>query len=592
MKTMRVKTVKSAKGSISYAIIQDIKNKDGKRSTQIVKNLGNHNTLKKEHPEMEPLEYAKKVAKEMTEAERKGKVTIIKTFDTTQPIDFNRKSGHDIGYLFLDKLFYELKLDRICTTISKESKVNFDLTQILKTLISTRILHPGSKRNAHQLSQSYLTQPKMALHQIYRALDHLGQHHEYIQEAVYKNSQKILTRNTQVLYYDCTNFFFDIEEEDDLRKYGKSKEHRPNPIVQMGLFLDGSGLPLAYTLFPGNQNEQPTLKPLEKRIIRDFDLSEMIVCTDGGLSSVANRQFNSTAQRHFVTTQSIKKLRKPLKEWALNPVGWKMAHLKPSDPQYGKTFDLTQIKEEEYHHVYYKETWEPTIQSSDEKQCHITPRDERYVVTYSPKYKLYQTAIRSRQVERAKSKLNQANPLKTKNPNSPDRFIERISVTQEGELAKDHYMLNQDTIDNEAQYDGFYCVATDLERPVEAIIAINQGRWEIEASFRLLKTEFKSRPVYLSRENRIQAHFLVCYLALLILRIFEKRMGKSFSIQEIIQTLKGMSITSLTEDAYLPHYTRTNLTDRIHDITGFRTDYQLMDKKYLKKIEKFVQTGK
>lgn len=589
---MRVKTVKSTKGSISYSIIRDITKPDGKRSTEIVKNLGNHETLKQLHPEMEPMDYAQQVAREMTEAEAKGKVTIIQEFDSEHLIEPNTPNGHDIGYLFIDKLFYELKLDLICKRIAQPSRISFDLAQVLKTLVSTRILYPSSKRHSLQLSQAYLTPPSLELQHIYRGLDLLAEHSERIQEAVYKQSATLVERDTRVLYYDCTNFFFEIEEEDTFRKYGKSKEHRPNPIVQMGLFMDRSGLPLAYSMFPGNSNEQPSLKPLEKRVIRDFNLSNLVVCTDAGLSSSVNRRFNNTHDRRYVTTQSLKKFRKSLREWALDPTGWKLSHTQPGDPDHLKTFNLEDIDLDDRTKIYYKERWEPAEQTAEEKKQHVCPLEERYIVTFSPKYKAYQATIRERQIDRALKKLAQKGPLKTTNPHSPDRFIKRYSTTSDGEVAKEDYALNQSAIDQEAQYDGFYCVATNLETEVEDIIAVNQQRWEIEESFKIMKTEFKSRPIYLSKENRIKAHFLTCFLSLLIFRILEKRMNHQHTICEIIQALRSMKLTKLTEDIYLPHYTRTNVTDCIHEASGFRTDYQILTKKKLKTIEKNIRQRK
>lgn len=276
----------------------------------------------------------------------------------------------------------------------------------------------------------------------------------------------LVERETRILYYDCTNFFFEIEEEDDYRKYAKSKENRPNPIVQMDLFMDGSGLPLAYSMFPGNSNEQPSLKPLEKRIIRDFNLSDLVVCTDAGLSSNANRR--------YVTTQSLKKFRKPLKDWALDKAEWKLAHTQPGDPDHLKTFNLDEINLDDRTKTYYKERWEPAERTAEEKKHQVRPLEERYIVTFSPKYKAYQATIRERQIDRALKKLAQKEPLKTTKPHSPNRFIKRCSATAEGELAKDHYTLDQSVIDKEAQYDGFYCVATNLETEVEDIIAVNQ----------------------------------------------------------------------------------------------------------------------
>lgn len=589
---MRVKTVTSANGSISYSIIKDITRPDGKRSTKIVENLGNDTYLKEKYPHLDPMAYAKKRAQELKDEEDKGKITFVKRYDSAQPLPLEQLNGSNIGYLFLDKIFYDLKLDRLCQRISKETNVTFDLIQIMKTLISTRILFPSSKRSSLKLSQDYLIPPKIELQHIYRGLDLLAEHSDTIQAFAYKQSDAIIERDTSVLYYDCTNFYFEIEEEDDLRKYGKSKEHRPNPIVQMGMFMDGSGIPLAFSIFPGNENEQPSLKPIEKRVMKDFDVRDVIVCTDAGLSSLANRRFNNTTHRKYITTQSLKKFRQPLREWALSPSGWKIAGLKPGNKHYNKTYHLDDIDLDDLSITYYKERWEPRELTKEEKQMNCTSLEERYVVTFSPKYKAYQASIRERQINRALTKLNQKDPLKNRNLNSPDRFIHRVAVTENGEKAKDHYRLNEDVIAQEAKYDGYYCIATNLETSIEEIVRLNQQRWEIEENFRILKTDFKSRPVYLSRANRIQAHFLICFLSLLIYRILEKRMGGNYTIGDITKTLKQMSMTKLTEDYYIPHYTRTLLTDAIHEASGFRTDYELLDKKEFKKIEKKIKSGK
>lgn len=589
---MRVKTVKSRHGSISYSIIRDIKKPDGTRSTEVVVNLGNHTQLQEKCPDMDPMDYARQIAKEMTEAEKKGQVTLVQKYDMTRLTSLNQHNGHDIGYFFLDQLFYQLKLDKVCDNIKKQTKVTFDLTEILKTLISTRILYPSSKRSSHALSQHYFTPPQMELHHVYRALDVLAEQSEAIQTAVYKQSCELVERNTHVLYYDCTNFFFEIEEEDDFRRYGRSKEHRPNPIVQMGLFLDGSGLPLAFTIFPGNQNEQPSLKPLEKRIIKDFQLSNLVICTDAGLSSAANRRFNTTKTRRFVTTQSIKKMKKSLKDWALDRSGWKLAHLSPNHPDYGKEFHLDEIDQMDASKMYYKERWELAEITKEERALHIKPFEERYVVTYSAKYQTYQETIRHRQVERATRKIHQRDPLKTRHPQSPSRFIKRTSVTKQGEQATDYYSINESVIEEEARYDGFYCIATNLEGPVEDILSINHQRFDIEKAFSELKGEFKSRPVYLSREERIQAHFLVCFLALTIFRILQHQLASHESIETIIRTLREMKVTRLDHAHFIPHYTRTLMTDKLHEHAGFRTDYELIPKKALKKIEKNIRNRK
>ena len=401
---------------------------------------------------------------------------------------------------------------------------------------------------------------------------------DFIQSELYKNSLKYSKRNDKILFYDCTNYFFEIEDDDEFRKYGKSKEHRPNPIVGMGLFMDGDGIPMAFDTFPGNQNEQVTLRPLEEKIIKDFDNSKFVVCTDAGLASNTNKKFNNTNNRKYVTTQSLKKLKSFLKEWSIDlSKWWKM---EGSD----KTFDISKLKDDEelikkyYNKVFYKERWI--------KENGI---EERLIITYSPKYQEYQKRIREKQINRAQNIIDK-NPkkIKSNNENDPKRFIETISTTKTGEQAEEnHYFLNEEKINEESKYDGLYGVCTNLEDDVKEIIKINKRRWEIEESFRIMKTEFKSRPVYLSREDRIKAHFTTCFLALVIFRYLEKKLNEEYTAEQIIETLKNMNFNYKTND-YIPTYTRTDLTDKLHEQFNFRTDYEIISEKNMKKI--FKQT--
>jgi transposase len=392
---------------------------------------------------------------------------------------------------------------------------------------------------------------------------------DFLQSSLYSNSLKISKRNTGILYYDCTNYFFEIEQEDGLKQYGASKEHRPNPIIQMGLFMDGDGIPLAFSLNSGNTNEQITLKPLEQKILSDFKLSKFVVCTDAGLASEKNRRFNNEGERAFITTQSIRKLKKHLKEWSLDSKGW---HLTDHD----KTYDITQLDEETYKdNCFFKERW---IKENGLEQ--------KLIVTYSIKYKNYQRQIRNSQIERAQ-KLLDSNPtrLSKSHQNDYKRFIKKTSCTSDGEIADNElYALNNETIINEEAYDGFYAVCTNLEGSAQEIIQINQRRWEIEECFRILKSEFKARPVYLSREDRIKAHFTTCFMSLIIYRLLEKKLGNKFTFSEVINGLREMNFYEIKGEGYIPTYTRTDFTDAIHESFAFRTDYEIIKKTQMKKI--------
>lgn len=307
---------------------------------------------------------------------------------------------------------------------------------------------------------------------------------DYIQSHIYRKSLKFSKRKTGVIFYDCTNFFYEIEEEDDFRKYGVSKEHRPNPIVQMGLFMDHDGIPLAFTMNPGSTNEQLTLQPLEEKLLADFQLSKFIVCTDAGLSSQDNRKYNSIDSRAFITTQSIKKLKKHLQDWSLSADGWKL-----SGSSY--LYNIQEINEENYKDsVFFKEE----------------------------------------------------------------------------------------------RYDGFYGTCTNLDDDAAAIVKINQRRWEIEECFRIMKSEFNSRPVYLSREDRIKAHFMTCFISLIIYRFLEKELKEAYTCPEIIDTLRNMEMVKAEGQGWIPAYTRTELTDALHEAFGFRTDHEIVTPVNMKKI--------
>ena len=404
---------------------------------------------------------------------------------------------------------------------------------------------------------------------------------DFIQSELYKNSNEYIQRNNKILYYDCTNYYFEIEQEDGLKQYGKSKENRPNPIVQMGLFMDGNGIPLAFSITPGNTNEQLTLQPLEEKIIKDFEFAEFVVCTDAGLASKSNRKFNNTKKRKFVTTQSLKKLKEYLKTEALDLTkGW---HL----PNETKTYNISKLRTDKElikkykNTIFYKERW-----------INEDGLEQRLIVTYSVKYQEYQRNIRNNQISRA-LKIIESNPnkLKKSKQNDPKRFIKTTNVTNDGELAdKSVYQIDQNLIDEEAKYDGLYAVCTNLEDSVEDIINLNHRRWEIEESFRIMKTDFKSRPVYHKRDEMIKGHFLTCYLALVIYRFLEKKLDEKYTAPEIIETLRNMEVKLEDNDNYTPNYIRTDLTDDLHDKFGFRTDFEVSNIKNLKKI--FKQTKK
>lgn len=569
---MRVTTSKS-KNAESFYISKGYVNDKGVSTSVIIRKLG---TLKDLLPEHGPtrddvMVWAKEQARiETLKYKREKEEKQIKlTFHADRPLDYDKQVFYRGGYLFLQSIYYQLQINKICRKLKQKHKFKYDINAILSDMIYARILEPRSKRSSYKAASEFLEKPSYKLHDIYRALDVLGAECDLIQAELYKNSHFLGARNDKVLYYDCSNYYFEIEQEDGNKKYGKSKEHRPNPIIQMGLFMDGDGIPLAFSTFAGNANEQTSLKPLEKKILGEFGCQKFIYCSDAGLGSESIREYNHMGERAYIVTQSIKKLKKEEKEWALDPQGFK----KVSDDT---PVDITKLNSNDKG-LYYKD--EPYTT----KKLH-----QRLIITYSPKYAAYQRTIRDKQVERAQKMLDSGNTKKNrKNPNDPARFIEKTAVTPEGEAADIKYSLDENKITEETLYDGLYAVCTDLlDDNVADILKVSEGRWQIEECFRIMKTDFSARPVYLQDENRIQAHFLICFLALTIYRFLEKKMDLKYTCEELLETLKAINFAEIQEQGYIPLYKREAITDDLHEACGFRTDYQFITKSKMRTIQK------
>ena len=524
---------------------------NGKSRNKIVEALGREDHLQEEHED--PESWARSYIEDLNAQTDVKPRPITASWDPAAKIPFGEAALFNGGYLFLQRIYNDLSLPRACRTIQQETKTKYDLNGILSSLVYCRVIEPGSKRSTVMShAPDLLEQRQLDLHTVYRALSLVTNKMDWLQAFLYRQSKKLVRRADHILYYDVSNFYWEIEEEDDFRKYGHSKEHRPNPIVQMGLFMDGSGLPLAFSLWPGNTNEQVTLKPLEEKIIRDFEHSRFITCTDAGLSSKSNRLFNDKERRAFVTTQPLKKLKQDLHDWIFGSGGWK----RYGDTS-GREWDLGAAKAADRDAVFYKERW---IKDGNLEQ--------RLLVTFSRKYMEYQRSVRAGQLEGAQHLLDKgATKLKTKGAQDCRRFISSVAVTNDGEIAENQlYVLDQDKIEKEAAYDGFYGVCTNLEDDIHTIVEINKRRWEIEEAFRIMKHELAARPVYLSRQDRISAHFLTCFIALLILRILERRLTDSgfrdFTLPEIIAELRKVRYNK-TKDLFFPAFTRTSLTEAL-----------------------------
>ena len=572
--------ISKSKNTINYYIIKDY-TKNGKRSTKHVERIGNLEEVKKLAGNQDYQEWLKDYIKKYNEEHCKKEIITIKK-NNKKIIASNVNNKFNVGYLFLEKIYNQLKLNDVCKEIENKYQFKFDLNNILESLVYARIIYPSSKLETYKQCHTFLEQPTFKLHDEYRALSYLAKNLDFIQEKIFENSKKIIKRNSEVIYYDCTNYFFEIELDDEFRKYGINKQHQPKPQVGMGLFMDGDGIPLSFNIYPGNQNEQKTLIPEEAKIVNNFkmDNTKMILCTDAGLASDEIKKYNIKDNRGFVITQSLKKLKDSEKEKVFDDNDWRLAGDLKNIYNLNEIKNNEDLKEKYYDKLFYK------IISSETKSV-----KQDLIVTFSFKYFEYNRNIRNSQIERAKKSIETNNvSRKGKNQNDYRRLISQVNSTDNGEIAENQsYSINQELIDEEEKYDGYYALTTNLVGNIEQILKITKGRWEIEESFRIMKTDFLARPVNLSKEDRIKSHFLTCFIALIVYRILEKKLNYKYTTSEILKTIRNMNVLESNGDGYIPGYIRTDLTDDLHDTFGFRTDYEINTYKDFKKIFELIK---
>ena len=558
-----------------YSIIKDYTNMNGKRTTKIFEKLGNQEQVEKRFGKTDTIN---KIKEYIDELNNENKEELLKReYNPNKRIAPGIKRQFNVGYLFLQKLYNQLKINEICKSIQEKYHFHFDLNEILSYLVYARIIYPSSKLETFKQCQNFIQQPKFKLHDEYRALNYIAENMDFIQEQLFNNSKDVVKRNSSIIYYDCTNYFFEIDKEDDIRKYGISKEHRPNPIVGMGLFMDGDGLPLSCNIYPGNQSEQKTLIPEETKIINNFKLDDtkMVLCTDAGLASDEIKKFNVKDNRGFVITQSLKKLKDEYKIQVFDKNDWRIPNDLKNVYNLENIINDESLKEKYYDTLFYK-----VIQTETKSV------KQDLIVTFSFKYFDYNRNIRNNQIERAKKSIETNNVTrKGKNQNDYRRFIDSINSTDNGEIAENSsYSIDEDLIKEEEKYDGYYALTTNLIGDINQILKIVKGRWEIEESFRIMKSDFLARPVNLSREDRIKAHFMTCFISLFIYRLLEKKLNYKFTTSQILETLRGMNVLEIKGDGYIPEYIRTDITDELHELFDFRTDYEINTYKDFKKI--------
>ena len=567
--------VRTMNGYSYYSIIKDYTNIKGKRTTKIFEKLGNQKQVEERFGKDDTIN---KIKEYINELNNEDKDELLKReYNPNKRIAPGVKRQFNVGYLFLKKLYNQLKINNICDSIQDKYQFHFDLNEILSYLVFARIIYPSSKLETFKQCQNFIEQPTFKLHDEYRALSYIAENMDYIQEQLFNNSKNVIKRNSKVIYYDCTNYFFEIDNEDDLRKYGISKEHKPNPIVGMGLFMDGDGLPLSCNIYPGNQNEQKTLIPEESKIVDNFKLDDtkIILCTDAGLASDEIKKYNIKDNRAFVITQSLKKLKDEYKNQVFNKTEWRIAGDLKNVYNLEIIENNEELKDKYYDTLFYK------ILETETKSV-----KQDLIVTFCFRYFDYNRNIRNSQIERAKKSIETNNVTrKGKNQNDYRRFIESTNSTKNGEIAENTtYSINQNIIDEEEKYDGYYALTTNLNGDITEIFKIVKGRWEIEESFRIMKSDFVARPINLSREDRIKAHFMTCFISLFIYRLLEKRLNYKYTTSQILSTLKNMTMVEQKGLGFEPIYERTDITDSLHELFNFNTDLELINYKKMKKI--------
>ena len=574
------------KYSVSYYVQKTIY-VNGKNKSQVIKRLGSEKFICETYGVTDAKAWAKEQVRLMNEAEKEDSARFNIELCAGADLVMDEQRRFNGGYLFLQGIYYELGLDKICHAISSRHLFEYDLNAILSRLVYTRILYPSSKKSSFEDSAKFIEQPSFELHDVYRALSVLAEESGYIQSRLFKNSVSLSQRKTGVVYYDCTNFYFEIEQAEDDKQYGVSKENRPLPIVGMGLFMDTDGIPIAFGIYPENDNEQNTLIPLEEKMIQKFGMSRFVVCTDAGLSSSTNRYFNSYDKedgcRSFITAQSVKKLKPHLKQWVLGPQGWRL-----SGDTSGNIYDIRELDDKnDKDKLFFKSRWiKEKAVVNDSGHTKTVILEQQLIVSYSIKYRDYLRSIRNGQVERAEKIVRAGeSACGKKRQGDPKRFIKTDHATDGGEVAgRSVSYIDRGVIEDEEQYDGFYAVCTNLEDAPETIVRVNKRRWEIEECFRIMKSDFEARPVYVKRQDRILAHFMTCFIALIVYRYLEKKLDEKYTIDQIISTLQEMDFMKYEGKGYQPVYTRTELTDALHEAFGFCTSKQIVPIKKMRNI--------
>ena len=594
-----------------------------KTTTKNVERIGKHSELLKVTDD--PLAYAKERIAKLNDEMKNNKVTMEVKIDFNEKIKsssdiVSSSNGLNIGYFILQKIYHDLNISSFFKKVTVNSKITYDPNLINRFLTYARILEPDSKLGTYDHLYKYYELPEFNYVHILRTMDTLEENYDEYISHLFNYSNRIVPRDTSVCYFDCTNYYFETECDDEdyvdevtgeiikgLRKYGPSKDHKANPLVEMGLFMDKHGIPISMCINSGSDNEQICAIPLEQKLTKMLDGKKFIYCADAGLGSLNIRKFNSMGGRAFIVTQSIKKLSNTLKEAVFNDYDYRLLSTdEPITIQKLKSFD----KKDKINLPLYMDKAYKIIEADraidlglyeekilkNGKTRKVKSKallTQKIIITFSRKVMEYQRYIRNRQIERAKKLLKNMDPDSyKKGPHDVTRFIKRVPSSKSGDKVTDLYIIDQSVIDEEEKYDGYYAVATNLEDDAKPIIEISSNRYKIEDCFRVLKSNFSARPVFHEKRERIIAHFMICYTALLIYRLLETKLdayGTHFTIYNIIETLKNMEVTNTQDMYYQSLYNGSQVLTALNAVFGLGLDKKYYQPKELnKKIKKIL----
>lgn len=584
---MKLKLIHSKIATTAY--VQKSVREGSKVTTKTVMRLGTLDEIARREGCADPLSWCRAKVAEMTAAEKDRSQPVVVQYKPERRARLGEDPFRVGGDMLMAGLYRSLGLPEICAAIQRGGKSHYDLNVILRTLVMGRILFPGSKWATREQSRRFIKAPGFEAEELYRSLSLLSGSIDAVQAEVFRRSRSVVERRTGAIFYDCTNYYFETDEEDALRRRGKSKEGRPNPIVQMGLFMDYDGIPLAFVIFPGNESEQQTLQPLEERLAEDFGLTEFVVSTDAGLGSEDNRRYNMTEGREYICVQSLPQLGEKDRLMAIAPEGWRVAvrdkelgPVDPGDPE-RDIFNLGELDmERERHTKFYKEIL------VEKKLKGKGPRMERVIVTYCHDFALYLRHKREQRLEKAKKIVKAKSTRPRQSQQDPRRYVETLYCTADGELAERIVMgIDEKAIEQEQRLDGFYAYGTSLDDHAVDILRVRGFHGEIEHLFRTTKSFLEARPVFLQRGERIKSHFLICFLAMTILKILQKQLGmEQLSIDRLIATLREYNFNYIHGVGYTPLFQRTEVTDRLQEIAGVRLDYEITTKREMGRIYK------